>query len=221
MKFVINREIAGVVIGKQGANLKRIQQDYDVHVIPISSNCYSLNKPEMVFYFIGTPTAIVDAITFVLNQMNTNSLQKRLPVDYHVYLPPTEESASVTSPNDIPIGEPPQPRFKQPYKPVVSTLNPHAQVYQTKSELFPESLDDLKIQPPAVHFSIMDYQPGKRITISIPYDCSGKVIGRKGASVNYIKKYSHCNVSIDNTTELNEQRIITISGDSSDIKLAL
>ena len=218
MKFVINREIAGVVIGKKGSTLEKIQQSYNVHVIPIRSHCYALNKPEMVFYFIGTRNAIIDAITFVLNMMSTNSLQRRLPVDYHEYLSPTP---AITSPDDIPTGEQPQPQFTQLYRLADFTLNPHAQVYRTHSELFPQSLDDLKIHPPTVHFSIVDYQPGKRITISIPYECSGKVMGREGKSVKYIKKNSHCNVSIDRTTEVNENRIITISGESSGINLAL
>ena len=81
LKLVFNKHIVGVIIGKNGSNLARLQKEYAVEIRLANSPCYTAIDLECVVYFTGTIANILECVHVLLGQMEKNSVERRVPVD--------------------------------------------------------------------------------------------------------------------------------------------
>lgn len=133
---------------------------------------------------------------YVLNQMYTNSHYKRVPVDATQYYPRPDS-----------------------YESSVAPLNVNAEAFVTKSELFSENK---AIQAPTVHFSIVEFHSNEKFVISIPTECVSKVIGGKGKCIDYIRKQSHCHITVDEPLDkTGPTRNVKVMGSTDEMIFAL
>ena len=81
LKFVFNKQIVGVIIGKSGSNLARLQKTYAVEIRLANSPCYTATDLECVVYVTGTVANILECVHALLGQLEKNAVERRLPVD--------------------------------------------------------------------------------------------------------------------------------------------
>ena len=81
LKLVFNKQIVGVIIGKSGSNLARLQKEYAVEIRLANSPCYTAVDLECVVYVTGTVAGILECVHALLGQMEKNAVERRLPVD--------------------------------------------------------------------------------------------------------------------------------------------
>lgn len=236
----MNNQVAGVVIGKNATNLHRFQEEFKVHVFRVTSSCYTGPDLEKVFYLVGTPENIVDAVNSLLNQLSVNSLERRLPVDLIVYQQAalhqsisTSSKLSLNLPQPVPLPTGLPPGVPHPYEmdnlrePYPKGLNPNAPYYEPKPyyvPVYPTIVYSVQPQPPMVNYDYVDgsLEEG-RVIIAVPTDLCGRIIGRHGVAINYIMESSHCKISIQQRDSLNKSvmRKIVISGSSDGIECCM
>ena len=81
LKLAFNKQIVGVIIGKSGSNLQRLQDEYHVDIHVVNSPCYTAVDLECVIACTGTAANILDCMRALLGQLETNAVERRLPVD--------------------------------------------------------------------------------------------------------------------------------------------
>lgn len=81
LKLVFNKQIVGVIIGKSGSNLARLQKEYAVEIRLANSPCYTAVDLECVVYITGAVAGILECVHALLGQMEKNAVERRLPVD--------------------------------------------------------------------------------------------------------------------------------------------
>lgn len=204
---MVNKLVAGVVIGKGGTNIRLIQSDFHVKIIPVHCPVYSALDLEKMFYLVGKPEDLVKAVHFLLNQLAVNSIERRLPVDLEYY------SAK-------PLAWKP---FLLPPMIVPMDLSP-TRYYPSHPMYYPVSYTSHPIQP-TVHYTYISgsLEEGK-VIICIPKDLCGRVLGKRGVAINYIKENTSCSVVIQQRDELRSHsttRSITVSGSAEGIACAL
>ena len=81
LKLVFNKQIVGVIIGKSGSNLARLQKEYAVEIRLANSPCYTAVDLECVVDITGAVANILECVHALLGQMEKNAVERRLPVD--------------------------------------------------------------------------------------------------------------------------------------------
>ena len=84
LKLAFNKQIVGVIIGKSGSNLQRLQDEYHVDIHLVNSPCYTAVDLECVVACTGTAANILDCMRALLGQLEMNAVERRLPVDIQV-----------------------------------------------------------------------------------------------------------------------------------------
>ena len=78
LKLAFNKQIVGVIIGKSGSNLQRLQDEYHVDIHLVNSPCYTAVDLECVVACTGTAANILDCMRALLGQLEMNAVERRL-----------------------------------------------------------------------------------------------------------------------------------------------
>ncbi|KAK8821857.1 hypothetical protein WA556_002302, partial [Blastocystis sp. ATCC 50177/Nand II] len=214
LKLVFNKQIVGVIIGKSGSNLARLQKEYAVEIRLANSPCYTAVDLECVVYITGTVAGILECVHALLGQMEKNAVERRLPVDTQLY-------------------QHPAPRFYPPYAypaPAVnSAMNPMAPHFEPQQPFFYGAqvppLLSAQPAPPTLGYTVVKGCPAEgRVVIGLPADRCGNVLGKRGVVMNFIKASTLCTISMQKREEVPRNALLretTVSGSPEGIERAV